>query len=74
MDFTRLGGRVIFVPTPGQTEQEYLAQQLEMKGIAFYQAQEEFDLNFALKQVERYTGFNSQNFQHGLLSEVIDDL
>jgi uncharacterized protein (TIGR00661 family) len=74
MDFTRLGGRVIFVPTPGQTEQEYLAQQLEMKGIAFYQRQEKFDLNFALKQVERYKGFNSQNFQHGLLSEAIDDL
>ena len=25
MDFSALGKKVIFIPTPGQTEQEYLA-------------------------------------------------
>jgi UDP-N-acetylglucosamine transferase subunit ALG13 len=74
MDFTRLGGHFIFVPTPGQTEQEYLAKQLETKGIAFYQRQEEFDLNFALTNSVRYKGFNNQDFSSSLLNKAIDDL
>ncbi len=74
MDFTRLGGHVIFVPTPGQTEQEYLAEQLEMKGISFYQPQEEFDLNFALTNATHYTGFSNQSFPSALLNKAIDNL
>ncbi len=74
MDFTRLGGRVIFVPTPGQTEQEYLAEQLEMKGIAFYHHQEEFELNFALTKAAHYAGFNSPDFPSALLNKAIDNL
>ncbi len=74
MDFTRLGGRVIFVPTPGQTEQEYLAEQLEMKGIAFYLPQEEFELNFALTKAVHYTGFNNHDFPSASLNKAIDNL
>lgn len=74
MDFTRLGGRVIFVPTPGQTEQEYLAEQLETEGIAFYQRQKEFDLSIALTNSAQYTGFANQDFSSELLNKAIDDL
>lgn len=74
MDFTRLGGHVIFVPTPGQTEQEYLAEQLKMKGTAFYLRQEEFDLDFAVTNSAHYTGFTNHDFSPALLNKAIDDL
>ena len=74
MDFARLGSRVIFIPTPGQTEQEYLAEQLEKMGVAFCQKQKNFDLNLAIKNSERYTGFRNQNFSPDLLRDRIDNL
>jgi UDP-N-acetylglucosamine transferase subunit ALG13 len=74
MDFARLAGRVIFVPTPGQTEQEYLAEQLKVKRIAFYQKQEEFDLSFAITNSVNYRGFTNQNFSTELLNKTLDNL
>lgn len=45
MDLAALGRRAVLIPTPGQTEQEYLAKQLK-KGGAWYSApQHDFDLN-----------------------------
>ncbi len=35
MDLCKLEKRAIFIPTPGQTEQEYLASQLEKDGVVF---------------------------------------
>ncbi len=49
MDMATLGKRVIFIPTPGQSEQEYLAQYLMDNEIAFAQPQHEFDLEKALR-------------------------
>lgn len=74
MDFMRLGGYIIFVPTPGQTEQEYLAKQLERKGIAFYQTQKEFDLNIALTKATQYCGFSNEKFPSVSLNKAIDDI
>ena len=51
--------RVVFIPTPGQTEQEYLARRLKEKRIAFSMAQDSFDLGAALQQVKYYSGFGS---------------
>lgn len=75
MDLQTLQKKVIFVPTPGQTEQEYLAKELKKKGIAFYQEQSVFDLSEALKESERYTGFIKMNVRDDrLLSERIQSL
>lgn len=57
MDLHALGKKAVFVPTPGQTEQEYLARRLKEKGIAFSMAQDKFDLKEALLQSENYSGF-----------------
>jgi uncharacterized protein (TIGR00661 family) len=57
MDLAALGMKAIFVPTPGQTEQEYLAEYYKKKGIAFCQKQSEFDLAVALKESINYKGF-----------------
>ena len=52
MDLTTLGKKAILVPTPGQTEQEYLAEYHQLKGNFCTQKQSEFDLGKALKEVE----------------------
>jgi UDP-N-acetylglucosamine transferase subunit ALG13 len=54
MDLLAMGKRAILIPTPGQTEQEYLAQHLHGKGISFSARQDGFDLNEALRSSERF--------------------
>lgn len=57
MDLAMLGKKAVFIPTPGQTEQEYLAERCMQKKIAYCQHQSEFNLQKALKEVEKYKGF-----------------
>jgi len=48
MDAMTLQKKCIFIPTPGQTEQEYLGQYLMKKKIAYCISQKEFSLTAAL--------------------------
>jgi hypothetical protein len=48
MDLMRLGKRAILIPTPGQTEQEYLGNYLAQKGWAICIEQDGFFLPDAL--------------------------
>jgi uncharacterized protein (TIGR00661 family) len=57
MDLARLNKKAIFIPTPGQTEQEYIAEQLLAEGIAYCCKQSKFHLQEALKKTEKFTGF-----------------
>ncbi|MEE2931119.1 MAG: glycosyltransferase, partial [Bacteroidota bacterium] len=57
MDLARLGKKAIFIPTPGQTEQEYLANYCMQKKICFAQNQKNFNLTLAIKQTKSFTGF-----------------
>lgn len=45
MDLAALGKRAVLIPTPGQTEQEYLAAHLMKKGAWYSAPQQNFDLN-----------------------------
>lgn len=56
MDLATKGKKAILVPTPGQTEQEYLAQYLGEKKYFFVQSQTSFNLAEALKGVGETTG------------------
>lgn len=56
MDLAALGKKAILVPTPGQTEQEYLAKYHHEKRHFYTQTQGEFDLEKALVEVEKYNG------------------
>jgi uncharacterized protein (TIGR00661 family) len=58
MDLDALGKRAIFIPTPGQTEQEYLAAELKRSGKFYMQEQENFSLIDALEQAKLYPGFS----------------
>ena len=56
MDLVKLQKKAFFVPTPGQTEQEYLAKRLKKQGIAPYATQDEFKIEM-LNESELYKGF-----------------
>ena len=55
MDLIKLQQKAIFVPTPGQTEQEYLAKHLAKQEIFFYTEQKKFLLDEAIKQAENFS-------------------
>ena len=54
MDLMALQQRAVLVPTPGQTEQEYLADYLYEKGLFFSTTQREFSLIDAVKNAATF--------------------
>ncbi|MEI9920270.1 MAG: glycosyltransferase [Bacteroidota bacterium] len=71
MDLAALNKKAIFVPTPGQTEQLYLAKELERKKIAPMILQNEFSLAAALDRVKDYSGFTENYFKENLLEKTL---
>lgn len=61
MDIVTLGKRAIFIPTPGQPEQEYLSRYLMEKKIYFSMDQNNFDLLYAIEMSINYPGMVIQN-------------
>lgn len=63
MDMAILGKKAVFIPTPGQTEQEYLAERFKKEKIFYSEPQKSFDLNRAVKEQEHYKGLSiNMNF------------
>ncbi len=56
MDLAVLGKKALFIPTPGQEEQNYLAKHIENQGIAPFIQQKDFRLE-SLDSIGQYTGF-----------------
>jgi predicted glycosyltransferase len=54
MDLFKLGKKCIFVPTPGQTEQEYLGHYLEGRRLALSLPQSGFSLTAAIAAAENF--------------------
>jgi len=69
MDLAVLGKKALFVPTPGQTEQEYLSEQLMDKGIA-YSVSQDFFSNQDLHETQDYSGFNGDVSMDLLKQEI----
>ncbi len=51
MDLVQMKCKSILIPTPGQTEQEYLAKYLSNKNFIVTQSQNEFNLSAALQKI-----------------------
>jgi uncharacterized protein (TIGR00661 family) len=67
MDLAKLQKKSILIPTPGQTEQEYLAQLLFQKKAAYAVGQKEFFLNPVLGEATKFNyRFSSLGNQDGL--------
>ncbi|RAW01612.1 glycosyltransferase [Pseudochryseolinea flava] len=71
MDLASLRKRAIFIPTPGQTEQEYLAARLHERSIAYRATQKAFDLKTALVEARTFNGFEELPEESTLLDEAL---
>ncbi|NDG52732.1 MAG: glycosyltransferase [Flavobacteriia bacterium] len=61
MDIAKLNKKAIFVPTPGQTEQLYLAKYFYDKNIAYAMHQKDFNLKNALIRSSEFNGFKAKS-------------
>lgn len=71
MDLMRTGSKAILIPTPGQTEQEYIAAELMEQGIAYNMPQGDMDMQKALKEYDKYAGFSKFASKNELLTQAI---
>ena len=55
MDLAKLEKKAFFIPTPGQFEQEYLAEKLEKEGLVPYALQDDFKMENLL-EIKNYKG------------------
>jgi len=55
MDLAKLEKKAFFIPTPGQFEQEYLAEKLEKEGLVPYAKQDDFRIENIL-EIQNYKG------------------
>lgn len=56
MDLVKLEKKAYFIPTPGQYEQEYLAQKLQEEGLIPYATQDDFKIK-NIFEIQNYKGF-----------------
>jgi hypothetical protein len=54
MDLVKLNKKAILIPTPGQTEQEYLGRTLYKNGVFVSKPQKSFNLDEALTETEQF--------------------
>ena len=69
MDLAAIGKKAFFIPTPGQYEQEYLAERLMNLGIAPSCSQKEFSEE-KLTDIDSYKGLDSLKFKPRDLSAL----
>jgi UDP-N-acetylglucosamine transferase subunit ALG13 len=74
MDIAGLNKKSIFIPTPGQAEQEYLAKYLSENNYAFSSQQSAFSLHKALKEASAFTYKSFPQYDNGKLKKIISDL
>jgi uncharacterized protein (TIGR00661 family) len=55
MDLAKLEKKAFFIPTPGQCEQEYLAEKLKKEGLVPFASQDDFSMENIL-EIQNYQG------------------
>jgi uncharacterized protein (TIGR00661 family) len=73
MDLVAMGKPAILIPTPGQTEQEYLATRLARHQWFVVQTQQQIDLKQAIKQVEHTMGVHTFAQAINQFEPMLDD-
>ncbi|HFA50567.1 MAG TPA: glycosyltransferase [Bacteroidetes bacterium] len=71
MDLAKLGRPALLVPTPGQTEQEYLGSRLSANGLFCVQAQEEINLEKGMAGALEKGGLSARFFDAGKLEKAV---
>lgn len=72
MDLAATGKKAILIPTPGQTEQEYLSDELAKKNIFYSASQSKFMLADALKAVGATKNLEKEFFRSEPENSVIE--
>jgi uncharacterized protein (TIGR00661 family) len=70
MDLQALGVKALFVPTPGQTEQIYLAKLHQESGTSLWRTQEGLNLKADIPKALKYPGFVKKQTGNGLLAAI----
>ncbi len=71
MDMYALKKSCVFVPTPRQTEQEYLANRLMSNKIIYCQTESDFNLDIAINSINEYSGFDNIEGDKVKIDDVI---
>jgi len=74
MDLAALAKKALLIPTPGQTEQEYLAARLYSQGLFLSRKQSKLNLQKDITEALRFPGFHpsyTQDF-HSEMKEAVD--
>ena len=71
MDLARLGNPALLIPTPGQTEQAYLATKFLTENIFFTQKQNELNLKEGIVEAKKRSGLQGYFFDEKAVSEAI---
>ena len=74
MDLAKMEKKAIFIPTSGQTEQEYLAEVLMKRQVAFCMNQSAFDLQKALEETNKFSGFTKFEHDDSLLKNAVQSI
>lgn len=73
MDLKKTGKQALLIPTPGQTEQEYLAAKLHGNGQFMMQQQTAINLQAGLKWLENMPHHTPASRDENLLEAVLED-
>lgn len=73
MDVLVLQKKSILIPTPGQTEQQYLGEYLMKKGIIIAADQQNFSLNNALSEAAKHVYTFPLIIDHDILKKIISN-
>ncbi|MEL6923758.1 MAG: glycosyltransferase [Bacteroidota bacterium] len=74
MDLVQLQKPAILIPTPGQTEQEYLAERFHRQGIFYRQSQADLDLAKAIKEINKYATSFKRSATQAHLAKAVEKL
>ena len=73
MELVSLGKKAILVPTPGQTEQQYLCNRLASQGMFIMQKQSKLNIHEGIKQLQSIKKPDA-DYSSGLLDAAVDNL
>jgi UDP:flavonoid glycosyltransferase YjiC (YdhE family) len=73
MDLILMQKEAILVPTPGQTEQEYLARRLKRHRVFYSESQDEFNLIRSMEEARHYS-IGDLNVQNNLTDRAVAEL
>lgn len=74
MDLSVTGKKAILIPTPGQTEQEYLGAKLMQEKKYLMQTQAALNIEAALLDIDSYDGISIDDLDRNKYKEMIDKI